>query len=61
MDADQYVPVATVANLDQIQKLTSDTQLIVDLLRGMFVSIVVICVILVNLVVKFTTEVISFL
>ncbi|XP_060592315.1 la-related protein 4-like isoform X2 [Ruditapes philippinarum] len=33
MDADQYVPVATVANLDQIQKLTSDTQLIVDLLR----------------------------
>ncbi|XP_053385755.1 uncharacterized protein LOC123538119 [Mercenaria mercenaria] len=33
MDADQYVPVATVANLDQIQKLTSETQLIVELLR----------------------------
>lgn len=47
MDADQYVPVATVANLDQIQKLTSDTQLIVDLLRGMVVSIVHIYVILV--------------
>ena len=34
MDADQYVPIATVANLDQIQKFNCDIQLIVDLLRG---------------------------
>lgn len=33
MDADQYVPIATVANLDQIQKLSNDTDLIVQLLR----------------------------
>jgi len=34
MDADQYVPIATVASLDQIQRLTTDLQLIIDLLRG---------------------------
>ena len=36
MDADQYVPIATVASLDQIQKFNCDIQLIVDLLRGKF-------------------------
>lgn len=33
MDADQYVPITTVSNLAQIQRLTSDLQLIVELLR----------------------------
>lgn len=35
MDADQYVPIATVASLNQIQELTTDLQLIVEVLRGM--------------------------
>ncbi|XP_052814965.1 uncharacterized protein LOC128241884 isoform X1 [Mya arenaria] len=34
MDADQYVPIATVASLDQVQKLSNDLQLIVEILRG---------------------------
>jgi hypothetical protein len=34
MDSDQYVPITTIANLEQIQELTSDLQLIVQLLRG---------------------------
>ena len=34
MDADQYVPITTVASLDQIQKFNCDIQLIVELLRG---------------------------
>ena len=34
MDADQYVPIATVASLGQIVELTTDLQLIVDILRG---------------------------
>ncbi|XP_021351223.1 ras-interacting protein RIP3-like isoform X2 [Mizuhopecten yessoensis] len=33
MDADQYVPIATVANLQQIQQLTNDLDLITELLK----------------------------
>ncbi|XP_048773600.1 la-related protein 4-like isoform X2 [Ostrea edulis] len=33
MDSDQYVPITTIANLEQIQELTNDLQLIVQLLR----------------------------
>ncbi|XP_061169637.1 la-related protein 4-like isoform X2 [Saccostrea echinata] len=33
MDSDQYVPISTIASLDQIQELTTDLQLIVQLLR----------------------------
>lgn len=33
MDSDQYLPIATIANLEQIQELTTDLQLVVQLLR----------------------------
>lgn len=33
MDSDQYVPIATVANFNMVQKLTHDIELIVDVLR----------------------------
>ncbi|XP_071101169.1 la-related protein 4-like isoform X1 [Haliotis cracherodii] len=33
MDPDQYVAIATVANFNQVQKLTNNLQLIVDVLR----------------------------
>ncbi|XP_069107644.1 la-related protein 4-like isoform X3 [Argopecten irradians] len=33
MDADQYVPIATVADLQQIQQLTNDLELITELLK----------------------------
>lgn len=33
MDSDQYVPIVTVANLDHIKKLSTDVELIVDILR----------------------------
>ena len=36
MDADQYVPIATVAQLQQIQQLTHNLELIVELLKGMY-------------------------
>ncbi|XP_057713770.1 la-related protein 4B-like [Corythoichthys intestinalis] len=35
MDSDQYVPIVTVANLDHIKKLSSDVELIVDILRSL--------------------------
>lgn len=34
MDSDQYLPITTIANLEQIQELTTDLQLVVQLLRG---------------------------
>lgn len=34
MDGDQYVPIATVANFNMVQKLTHDIELIVDVLRS---------------------------
>ncbi|CAG2213139.1 LARP4 [Mytilus edulis] len=33
MDADQYVPIATVAQLDQISQLTKDLELIIELIK----------------------------
>ena len=33
MDSDQYVPLTTVANLDHIKKLSTDMDLIVEVLR----------------------------
>uniref|UniRef100_A0A8C9VUS0 La ribonucleoprotein 4B n=1 Tax=Scleropages formosus TaxID=113540 RepID=A0A8C9VUS0_SCLFO len=35
MDSDQYVPIMTVANLDQVKKLSTDTDLIVEVLRSL--------------------------
>ncbi|XP_013381115.1 la-related protein 4 isoform X2 [Lingula anatina] len=33
MDGDQYVPIVTIANFNQVKKLTSDLELIVEVLR----------------------------
>lgn len=33
MDSDQYVPIMTVANLDHVKKLSTDMDLIVEVLR----------------------------
>lgn len=33
MDNDQYVPIFTVANFNQVKKLTKDLKLITDVLR----------------------------
>ncbi|XP_078519420.1 la-related protein 4B isoform X2 [Lissotriton helveticus] len=35
MDSDQYVPIMTVANLDNVKKLSTDMDLIVDVLRAL--------------------------
>lgn len=34
MDNDQYVPIWTVANFNQVKKLTKDLKLITEVLRG---------------------------
>ena len=36
MDNDQYVPIWTVANFNQVKKLTNDIKLITEVLRGMY-------------------------
>lgn len=38
MDADNYVPIATVAKFNQIRRLTEDLNLVVEVLRGKFIS-----------------------
>lgn len=35
MDSDQYVPIMTVANLDHVKKLSTDMDLIVEVLRSL--------------------------
>jgi hypothetical protein len=40
MDNDQYVPIWTVANFNQVKKLTKDIKLITEVLRGMHSSCV---------------------
>lgn len=35
MDSDQYVPIITVANLDHVKKISTDVELIVDILRSL--------------------------
>ncbi|KAG9340052.1 hypothetical protein JZ751_021969 [Albula glossodonta] len=35
MDSDQYVPITTVANLDHVKKLSTDMELIVNVLRSL--------------------------
>ena len=34
MDSDQFVPIATVASFNQIKQLTTDMQLILEVLKG---------------------------
>jgi len=34
MDSDQFVPIATVASFSHIKQLTTDMQLIVEVLKG---------------------------
>ena len=36
MDADQYVLISTVANFNQVKRLTNDINLVVQVLRGKF-------------------------
>jgi len=40
MDSDQFVPIATVASFNQIKQLTTDMQLIVEVLKGIASCIV---------------------
>jgi la-related protein 4 len=35
MDSDQFVPIWTVANMEEIKKLTTDPDLILEVLRCM--------------------------
>lgn len=41
MDNDQYVPIWTVANFNQVKKLTKDIKLITEVLRGEFFAIII--------------------
>jgi hypothetical protein len=34
MDSEQYVPIATIANFEQVKKLTRDLSLVVNVLKG---------------------------
>lgn len=39
MDSDQYVPITTVANLDHVKKLSTDMNLIVEVLRCKYTAV----------------------
>ena len=41
MDSDQYVPIVTVANFDQVKKITRNMDLIVDVLKGKILFLIV--------------------
>lgn len=41
MDNDQYVPIWTVANFNQVKKLTKDIKLITEVLRGEFFAMII--------------------
>jgi len=40
MDSDQFVPITTVASFNEIKQLTTDLQLIVEVLKGELAVIV---------------------
>lgn len=62
MDNDQYVPIWTVANFNQVKKLTKDIKLITEVLRGKFIAIdTKITINFVPLICIFTYHVISLL
>ena len=47
MDGDQYVPISTIANFNQVVKLTRDYDLIVEILRSeifLIVCLLYVCV-----------------
>jgi len=46
MDSDQFVPIATVASFNHIKELTTDMQLIVQVLKGnaMCVASLAVCI-----------------
>ena len=41
MDPDQYVPISTVANFNQVKKLTNNIELITQVLQGEWGSVLV--------------------
>lgn len=39
MDSDQFIPIWTIANMEGVKKLTTDMDLILEVLRCMFKSL----------------------
>ena len=38
MDADQYVPISTVAGFNQVKRMTTNMDLVIEVLRGKIAS-----------------------